>query len=68
MFQTIFMSTVLNCCLGQGQIDSEQGSKIFTEVLSHQSPNIKNMLTVFQNIKRLFIAFYAAASTDFFQK
>ena len=32
-----------NCCPGLGQIDSELGQKIFTEVHSHQSSNIEQV-------------------------
>ena len=34
-----------NSCPDLGQIDTELGSKVFTEVLSHQSPNVKNSVT-----------------------
>ena len=34
-----------NSCPDLGQIDTELGSKVFTEVLSHQSPSVKNRLT-----------------------
>ena len=34
-----------NCCPGLGQIDSELGSKVYTEGRAHQSPNVKNRLT-----------------------
>ena len=72
-----------NCFPGLGQVDFGLGSKVFTEVQSHQSPNVKNRLTenvlfweqmgaspwILRILREGYsLPFCAAASTGFFQK